>query len=197
MKDHRESLQPGHIDHSWTLFIDRDGVINQKRDDDYVKTWEEFIFIPGSLEGLKYLATRLGRMIIVTNQRGVGRKIMTEATLFYIHEQMMSRITEAEGRIDKIYYCPHLEEDDHEQCRKPKPGMGLKAKADFPEIDFRRSVMIGDALSDMKFGRKLGMKTVWVSDQPPRKEDQDLIDMQVNSIYEFAQWLGNKVKSQA
>lgn len=192
MNDLKENLQPGHIDHSWTLFIDRDGVINQKRDDDYVKTWEEFIFIPGSLEGLKYLKDHFSRMIIVTNQRGVGRKMMTEATLLEIHSQMMREIEAGGGRIDGIYYCPHLEEDDHEQCRKPKPGMALKAKADFPEIDLSRSLMIGDAISDMKFGRNAGMKTAWVSDQPSREEDHSLIDIQLHSLYELAEWLGKK-----
>ncbi|MEZ4774408.1 MAG: HAD family hydrolase [Bacteroidia bacterium] len=192
MNDLKESLLPEHIDHSWTLFIDRDGVINQKRDDDYVKTWEEFIFIPGSLEGLKYLKDHFSRMIIVTNQRGVGRKMMTEATLLEIHSQMMDEIQAAGGRIDRIYYCPNLEENDHEGCRKPKPGMALKAKADFPEIDLSRSLMIGDAISDMKFGRNAGTKTAWVSDQNIREEYLPLIDLQVTSLYEFAKWLGNK-----
>ncbi|MEZ4826296.1 MAG: HAD family hydrolase [Bacteroidia bacterium] len=189
MSDHSTSLQPGHIDHSWTLFIDRDGVINQKRDHDYVKTWDEFIFIPGSLEALKYLKDHFCRLIIVTNQRGVGRKLMTEAKLQEIHEQMMDEITAAGGKIDRIYYCPHLAENDFEHCRKPKPGMAIKAKNDFPEIDLSRSLMIGDAISDMQFGRNAGMKTIWVSEANPTPEEKELIDLQLNSLFSLAQWL--------
>jgi D-glycero-D-manno-heptose 1,7-bisphosphate phosphatase len=174
---------------SWTLFIDRDGVINRKREKDYVKTWDQFIFIKNSLTGLRVLSEIFGRLLIVTNQRGIGRRLMTEETLLSIHARMLEQIRQHRGRIDKIYYCPHLEENDPQGCRKPRIGMALQAKADFPEIDFSRSIMIGDALSDMEFGRKAGMHTVWVSSRAIPPSHQNMIDWQVNSLFEFSQWL--------
>jgi len=65
------------IDKSWTLFLDRDGVINKKIDNDYVKAWEQFEFLPGVIEALKILSAKFGKIIIVTNQQGVGRQLMS------------------------------------------------------------------------------------------------------------------------
>ena len=93
------------IDKSWTLFLDRDGVINQKRDKDYVKNWAEFLFVEGSLEAISTLSKFFGRIIIVTNQRGVGKELMSEQDLIKIHEKMVHEINLSHGKIDKIYYC--------------------------------------------------------------------------------------------
>lgn len=189
MSDLKPILRHSDINHSWSLFIDRDGVINQKREKDYVKTWEEFIFISNSLDALNCLKDRFVRMVIVTNQRGVGRNLMTEQALEEIHQKMMEEIEAADGRIDRIYFCPSLEEDDTKGWRKPKIGMALQAQKDFPEIDFQKSIMIGDSISDMQFGRNAGMVTVWVSEHPPAEDQQTLIDYQVKSLFEFSQWL--------
>lgn len=176
-------------DRSWTLFIDRDGVINRKRDNDYVKSLNEFIFIPGSLVGLRVLSHIFGRLVIVTNQRGIGRGLMTDTALHEIHAHMLREIEAAGGKIDQIYYCPHLEENDHKGWRKPKIGMALQAQIDFPEIDFTKSIMVGDAISDMQFGRNAGMYTVWISTQAISPHHQDLIDLHVSSLLEFSNWL--------
>jgi D-glycero-alpha-D-manno-heptose 1-phosphate guanylyltransferase len=157
------------VDKSWTLFLDRDGVINRRLVGDYVKSWEEFEFLPGALEGLAQLAEQFERIVVVTNQRGIGRGLMTELDLAVVHDSMMTAIQEAGGRIDAIYHCPDIDRTPG-GCRKPDPGMALAAQAEFPEIDFRRSIMVGDAPSDIVFGQRLGMQVVWageVQGDPP------------------------------
>ncbi|MEP7110012.1 MAG: HAD family hydrolase [Ferruginibacter sp.] len=142
------------------LFLDRDGVINKHRPDDYVKTWNEFEFISGSLEALARCSNIFRYILIVTNQRGVSKGLMSEEMLKSIHEQMVGEINQNGGRIDKIYYCTASSKDDIN--RKPNPGMALQALRDFPAIEFTRSIMIGDSDSDIEFGRRLGMKTIRV-----------------------------------
>ncbi len=152
------------IDKTWTLFLDRDGVINKKIENNYVKNWSEFIFIDGVLEAISNISNIFGTIIIVTNQRGVGRGIMTESDLISIHKIMKEEIVNMYGRIDKIYYCTDIL--DSSQCRKPNIGMARQAKLDFPHIDFKKSIMVGDSLSDLHFGRKLGMMTCIINKDP-------------------------------
>lgn len=154
------------IDHTWTLFLDRDGVINKKRDNDYVKCLEEFEFLPGVLDAMKLFAEKFDVIVGVTNQQGIGKGLMTENDLLVIHQYMLKEIFEAGGRIDKMYHCPGLAKDNP-ACRKPASGMGFQAREDFPTIDFTKSIIIGDSNSDMEFGDRLGMKCVKIgaSDQ--------------------------------
>lgn len=147
---------------SWSLFLDRDGVINEKLEDDYVKNWEEFKFKQGSLKAIAGLGKIFGRIFVVTNQRGVGLGVMTEEKLNEIHKNMLSEVVKASGRIDKIYYCTAI--DSSSECRKPNIGMGLAASRDYPEIDFSKSIMIGDSASDIEFGQKLGMMSVLITE---------------------------------
>lgn len=170
------------IDKSWTLFLDRDGVINRKLDDDYVKHWIEFEFLDGVFEALKQLDAIFGTIVIVTNQQCIGKGIITTDDLDLIHRNMLYEITYLKGRVDKVYFSPYLHAENH-PTRKPGIGMALQAKKDFPAIDFSRSVIVGDSLSDMEFGRNAGMKTVYVSDQD-KKDDR--IDFRVSSLLEFA-----------
>lgn len=141
-----------------TLFLDRDGIINKHRQNDYVKTWDEFEFLPGVLEAFALLSKRFKRIIVVTNQRGVGKGLMSEATLLDIHERMVVEIKKNGGRIDKIYYCTDVNNDSPN--RKPNIGMALQAKIDFPDLDFKRSLMVGDSESDMEFGKRTGMNSL-------------------------------------
>jgi histidinol-phosphate phosphatase family protein len=166
----------------WTLFLDRDGVINERLIGDYVKLPEEFHFIPGVLEALKLLSGRFGRIIIVTNQQGIGKGLMTYEDLETIHDRMIAEIEEAGGRIDNIYFAPELEEENS-PLRKPNTGMAELARKDFPEIDFSRSVMAGDGIHDMEFGKRLGMKCVYISRMPI---DNPLIDFRFDSLYAMA-----------
>ena len=173
------------IDKSWTLFLDRDGVINEERLGEYVLHWGEFVFSKGVLEVFKKLSDKFGRVIIISNQRGVGKGLMTEEALQTIHLEMQREVEIVNGKIDKIYYC--IEKDEKCFNRKPNPGMALQAYKDFTDIDPSKSIMVGNKPSDMKFGRAAGVFTVFVRttnpDQPFPHPD---IDMAFPSLYDFA-----------
>ena len=114
---------------------------------DYVKSWSEFHFLPGALDAIRILAGMAPRLIVVSNQRGIAQGIMSEQDLVDIHENMMSEIRQAGGRIDSIYHCPHKKQSC--KCRKPETGLFVKAQQEFPEIDFGRAVVVGDSLADL------------------------------------------------
>ena len=149
------------IDHSWTMFFDRDGVINRRLPGAYVQQWEQFEWLPDALAALAGLTQLAGHSFVVTNQQGIGKGLMTEQDLEIIHSRMLREAESAGGRIDAIYHCPDLSSQAN-NCRKPAPAMGLEAKRAFPKVDFQRSVMIGDSLSDMQFGQALGMYNILV-----------------------------------
>lgn len=161
-----------------TLFLDRDGVINKKMEGDYVRNWEQFEFLPNVIEALKILNTLFDRIIIVTNQRGIGRGLMTIKDLEDIHKNMIKIFLKHDIKIDKIYYCPHDYEKEICNCRKPKIGMALQAKEDFPDIDFRNSIMVGDSFSDIKFGKNAGMKSFLLGNE--EADFKDLYDFALN-----------------
>ena len=142
------------IDKSWTLFIDRDGVINPEKRDEYVLHVSEFNFNPGVEDAIRDLSQRFGHIIIVSNQRGVGRGLMSEADLLDIHRHMKEELESKGGRIDAIFYC--TSKDPKHPDRKPNPGMAFAAKRDFPDIDLSKTIMIGNKASDMLFGRFAG-----------------------------------------
>ena len=117
-----------------TLFLDRDGVINVKLEARYVRNSNEFEFMQGALVAISKLSKLFKRILIVTNQQGIGKGIMTEDDLNLLHSFMTSEIGKLNGKIDKIYFCPHLDTENC-NCRKPNPGMINQAIADFPDID--------------------------------------------------------------
>ncbi len=170
-----------HINKTWTLFLDRDGVINKKLDNDYVKHWVEFEFIEGVLQHFKTLNDTFGRIVVVTNQQGIGKGIYRTEDLELIHKNMHYELDYFKGKIDKIYFSPYLEKENH-PTRKPSIGMALQAQKDFPEIDFSKSIIVGDSMSDMAFGRNAGMKTVYISEQEKKHEH---IDFQFSSLLYF------------
>ena len=172
------------IDKSWTLFIDRDGVINHEKKEDYILNIEEFQFYDGVLEAMSLLNNKFGRIVMVTNQKGVGRGLMTLEDLQGIHTYMMENIVANGGRVDKIYFCSDT--DNLSINRKPQHGMALQAKNDFPEIDFSKSVMVGNKLSDMKFGRNAGIKTVFVATTNPESFPHETIDIRFDNLLHFA-----------
>lgn len=155
-----------YIDRSWTLFLDRDGVINQRIVGEYVKTIDEFHFMPGSLASIARFSEIFGRIVVVTNQQGIGKGIMTARNLEDIHRYMLSEIEKHGGKIDGVYFAPQLSSENSEM-RKPNTGMAHQAKKDFPEIEFSKSVLIGDSDSDIIFGQKLGMITVKLDNIDP------------------------------
>lgn len=173
------------IDKSWTLFLDRDGVINHEKEADYILNWNEFQFYDGVKESLKLLAPIFGTIVMVTNQRGIGRGLMTEENLAEIHSNMLSAIESSGGRIDKIYYCTAVDSDDYN--RKPNPGMAHQAKKDFEHIAFTKSIMVGNKLSDMKFGRNAGIYTVYVDTTHPEIiTPNEYIDYRCKNLVDFA-----------
>ena len=174
------------IDKSWTLFLDRDGVINHDKDNDYIRNRGEFHFYDNTLEALSLLAKKFGRIVVVTNQKGVGKGLMTLDALNDIHTYMLTQIEQVKGRIDKIYFCADLSDDSPD--RKPNPGMAHQAQHDFHEIDMTRSIIVGNRISDMGFGRNAGMYTVFVATTHPETSYPDpMIDMRFNNLLEFAQ----------
>ena len=144
-----------------TLFLDRDGVINVKLEGKYVQNFSEFEFISGSLSAISKLSQLFFSIIIITNQQGIGKGIMTQFDLNTLHFKMQQKIEYYGGRIDKIYYCPHLESDNC-LCRKPKPGMIKNAIIDFPEIKIDHSYLVGDSDSDIEAGKRMGLNTIKV-----------------------------------
>ncbi len=177
------------IDHSWTLFLDRDGVINQEKPGDYVCRWTEFRFYEGVIQAIAYLSTLFSRIIVATNQRAVAKGLMSEQDLQGIHARMVEQIEKGHGRIDKIYYCLALGDED--PCRKPNPGMAWQAQEDFPKLAMDRSLMIGNTLSDMHFGRNAGMHTVYVKTTNPHVVlPHPAIDLSFANLPAFAYALG-------
>lgn len=157
--------------HGGTLFLDRDGVINRKIDGDYVRSWSDFEFLPGALDGLARLATVFSTIVVVTNQRGVGRGLMTEGDLSAIHRRMLEGVTAAGGRIDGVYHCPH-DLPAGCQCRKPRLGLVRQAIREHPGIDLLRAVLVGDSDSDMVLARRLGVPGVLVGASGPQQSSR-------------------------
>ena len=149
------------IDTSWTLFLDRDGVINKKLDGDYVKTIDEFEFLPYVLEAIKLFSSRFHRVVIVTNQQGISKRLMTEDDLHKVHQHLLQEVQNFGGKIDAIYHAPQLAEENS-IMRKPNIGMALQAKEEFKSIDFKKSIMVGDSISDMEFAKNANMFAVFI-----------------------------------
>lgn len=173
------------IDERWTLFLDRDGVINKKIPGEYVRSWEQFEWIEGVKEAIAELTNVFGYIFIVTNQQGIGKKLMTELELQNIHNNMMKEISKAGGKIDKIYHCPAIEQTQ-DPCRKPGIGMALMAKKDFPVISFTKSIMAGDSVSDMEFGTAASMKRVLIQQKNSLDIPRYLYDFKFESLKDFA-----------
>ena len=145
-----------------TLFLDRDGVINKcMPPGQYVKFWDEFEFIDNSIHAISNLRMFFTTIVVVTNQQGVGKNIMPLYHLENIHQKMQEYLRASGCFVDGIYCCPHLEITQC-NCRKPKTEMAFQAKKDFPEIEFKTSVIVGDSPSDLEFGCKLEMKTILI-----------------------------------
>ncbi|MGB3077837.1 MAG: HAD-IIIA family hydrolase [Saprospiraceae bacterium] len=174
------------VDDTWTLFLDRDGVINKNKDDSYIFHKGEFQFIDGVKEALAKLHDVFGKIIIITNQRGIGKGLMDEKALGEIHQHMLDEIEQAGGWIDALYYC--VINDDKHHDRKPNPGMILEAGRMYPEIDFSKSIMVGDKMSDMQLGRNTGVYTIMItSSQSGDLQSHPDVDMRFDSLKEFAE----------
>lgn len=158
------------------LFLDRDGVINKNRADN-VRSWEQFTFEQGALDALAQAGASDFRIIVITNQSGIGRGHMTEETVQQIHAQMTSEIVQAGGRVDEVYYCPHTPEDNC-ACRKPLPGMLLRGR-DRYALDVSRSYFVGDWVDDVLAARNAGVTPLLVR---TGRGERAIVEMQERAI---------------
>jgi histidinol-phosphate phosphatase family protein len=181
------TLRDLNINKSWTLFLDRDGVINKKIENDYVKHWMDFEFLEGAIDAIKFFNSIFGKIVVVTNQQGIGKRLYRVEDLELIHKNMLYEIGYYGGEVNKVYFSPYLQSENH-PSRKPGIGMAHDAKKDFPEIDFKKSLVIGDSMSDMEFGRSAGMKTIFIS---PEKKTDPRIDFCFASLAEVVDALQN------
>jgi len=177
----------GMMTDAWTLFLDRDGIVNNQLEGGYIYKIDDFSFRDYFIEGLKILRPFFGRVVIVTNQQCIGKGICTSSDVDNIHSHIKKLLLENGIAIDQIYYCPHLASDNC-NCRKPNTGMAEMAKHDFPEIDFEKSIMVGDSLSDLFFGKRCGMKTAYIKSIFPlsNKEILETADYYCENMLEFA-----------
>jgi D-glycero-alpha-D-manno-heptose 1-phosphate guanylyltransferase len=181
-------LDLSQVDKSWTLFLDRDGVINDEIVGTYVLNWEGFRFSPGVLQALKILNEKVGKIVVISNQRGVGKGLMTEADLTNVHQKLLAEVQAAGGRIDYFFYCTEKENTCFN--RKPNPGMALQAAAQLPEIDLSKTIMVGNKPSDMRFGRAAGVYTVFVTTTNPNEPfPHPDVDLRFDNLLAFAQAL--------
>jgi D-glycero-D-manno-heptose 1,7-bisphosphate phosphatase len=163
------------------VFLDRDGVINRKAPDgEYVTSWEQFEFLPGALDGLKRLAGSAMTIVITTNQRGIALGRMSREDLEDIHQRMRRTVTQAGGRIDAIYHCPH---DVGCYCRKPEVGMFERAARDL-RLSLAHTAVIGDSLSDMLAAERIGAAQVLVGAQGSSE-----VDYIARNLADAADWL--------
>jgi len=168
------------VQEDWTLMLDRDGVINRRIVDGYVTTWDEFEFLPGVLDALSILSQRFKYVFIVTNQQGVGKGLMTMEQVDEIHDKMCETIESHGGRIDGILVCPQLASDP-DNYRKPNPQMAFMIEDCSPDIDMRRSLMVGDSNTDIEFGHNAGCHTVFIGPEHPDADDS------FDSLSQFSQ----------
>lgn len=171
-------------DRSWTLFLDRDGVINRKIENSYVLEWDDFKFLDGVKEAFRIFKKHFGRIIVVTNQQCVGKGLIDAGQIEHIHSKMIDDVFKSGGKIDSVYFSPDVESilshnlPYETVSRKPGTFMAIRAKKEFPEIDFNKSVMAGDSYSDMLFGRRLGMKNILIG-------ENKLVDPGINALVSF------------
>lgn len=170
-----------HISKEWTLFLDRDGVINSRIPFGYVKSIEEFEFLSGVLDAFPIFSKSFEKIIVVSNQQGVGKGIMSQQQLDNVHCWMKQEIEKKGGRIDEIFVCTQLSSEPN-NFRKPSPIMAFQAKDKFPEIVFSKSIMVGDTDSDILFGKNAGMFTILIGDEDTKHEP----DFHFNTLIDFA-----------
>jgi D-glycero-D-manno-heptose 1,7-bisphosphate phosphatase len=178
-----------------TVFLDRDGVINEKLPEgSYVTRWAEFQLLPGVAEAIARLNQAGQRVVVVSNQRGISLGLYTAAAVLDLHSALQELLARSGAHVDGFYFCPHDRGECN--CRKPLPGLFEQAVAEFPDITAQTSAMIGDSKVDVEFGRRLGMKVVFVDGDPKRQKPGNeaagfLADLRVSSLAEAVEALLN------
>jgi histidinol-phosphate phosphatase family protein len=161
------------------IILDRDGVLNQKPPKaQYITKWDEFQWLPGAKKAIRLLNEAKYRVVVVSNQAGIARGMMSETDLNNIHSEMVKELADEGASLEKIYVCPHGL-DDHCECRKPKPGMLFAVQRDF-HIDLTKTIFIGDDERDVQAGNSAGCKTILVAD------DDSLLKIVTNEVLKTA-----------
>jgi len=146
------------------VFLDRDGTMNERAPKaQYIKSPEEFVWLPGAKEAIKKLKKAGYFTILISNQAGIARGAMTEEDLAAVHSKMQSELEEAGAGIDAIYYCAHNWEEGC-SCRKPKPGMFYMAQKDY-SINLTKCVMFGDDDRDMQAAKAAGVRGIQITEE--------------------------------
>jgi D-glycero-D-manno-heptose 1,7-bisphosphate phosphatase len=166
------------------VFLDRDGVLNRKMPEGvYVSDWAQFEWLPGAVEAVARMKQAGLTVIVVSNQRGIALGRLTAMQLERIHDKMQTHLTRNEARLDAIFYCPHDRDECH--CRKPDTGLFEQAFKKFPQANAENSVVIGDSLSDIEAGQRLGMKTIFIQGEKDRqKEGADTAAARADAVAE-------------
>jgi D-glycero-D-manno-heptose 1,7-bisphosphate phosphatase len=176
------------------IFIDRDGVINCRRANDYVLDWSQFVFVDGIRQALQELALLGLPMILISNQSAVGRGLLRDVELEDITQRMWKTLEQDGTLLSAAYFCPHRP-DEKCACRKPQPGLLEQAAADFA-IDLSRSGLIGDSDADVKAAQAVGCHPVlfgpghtacsdslqWIKDLPVAHTAKDLFQVTVGTL---------------
>lgn len=151
------------IDRTWTVLVDRDGVINRRIACDYVRSTDEFVPLPDALDALAILSRAVSRVLVVTNQAGIGKSLMTVADLDAIHAYLRAAVARRGGRISAVLACPHLATDGC-PCRKPSVGLATQALNMFPDIRPSRILVMGDSPTDIEFANRIGAPSILIGD---------------------------------
>ena len=165
------------------IFLDRDGVLNRKAPEgSYIASLSEFELLPGALEAIAKLCRNGWQVFLVTNQRGIARGMVSAATVEQIHDWLLYQVRNSGGQITQVYVCPH-DYGDRCNCRKPSPGMLLRAAREHA-LDLAHSWMVGDSISDMQAGRAAGCKTAYLGEG-----EGELADVKAPSLEVFVEQL--------
>jgi D-glycero-D-manno-heptose 1,7-bisphosphate phosphatase len=175
------------------VFLDRDGTINRDSSD-YIKSWEEFEFLPGSLKAIQRLTASGFTPIIITNQSAVARKLISAEHLDDMHRMMKQVVETNAGKIKNIFYCPHMPGEGCD-CRKPEPGLVFQARDKY-RIDLTAAVMVGDSAKDIECGHNAGCgKTVLVKTGNFAQAERSLTEKRIIpdfvalDLFEAAEWI--------
>jgi D-glycero-D-manno-heptose 1,7-bisphosphate phosphatase len=174
-------------------FLDRDGTIIEEKD--FIKTPVEIEFLPGSIEAIKLLKESGYKIIVISNQSGIGRGILTEEMVKKVNRSFIDRLKKENAEIDALYFCPHSPENNCD-CRKPETGLIKRAMVEH-KLDLKDAIVIGDKWSDVELGKNIGAKTVLVLTGYGKKEaekakvSQLQPDFIANDLHDAVDWLKN------
>lgn len=189
MSEHKAYLPSKSECKEYTLFLDRDGVLNEPIVNDYARCPDNLILVEGFADSMYWLLTHFKRVILVTNQQGVGRQIMSEINLEDVHLKMYNALKYRGVQwLDAAFFAPYLKTENH-NWRKPNNGMLQKAKEYFQDIDWTKAIMVGDSPGDMKLADTLGVLKIRISNP---QFDFDNQDYRYESIVDFVATLSNK-----